>query len=131
MIQSVNFSDGFRAERIFAEDLATSGVSILKKTFLLSTAALLALCINVSATSVEAKGRLGRGAYLVPPPPAYAPSILPSLNRAHGTIAYSREVVTEEANAEQAEAKPVYVRTYNNTSMIKPLASRGGVTTYK
>gem|GEM_PF-765102 len=106
-----------------------------KSIFLLSTAALLACCININPSSVEAKGKGHRGAYLVPPPPAYAPSILPaSVARNSGLIAYSREVVpeaTESTDAANAEAKPVHIKVYGPSSqIIKPTASRKGVSFY-
>jgi hypothetical protein len=108
---------------------------VLRKTvFLLSTATLLACCINIDAQSVEAKNKSGarRGAYLVPPPPAYAPSILPMMRGASGTIAYSREVVLEETaeTAAPTEEKVVYVKTYGTAAAVKPTSSRKGVTTY-
>lgn len=101
---------------------------------MLSTAALLACCINIDAQSVEAKNKSGarRGAYLVPPPPAYAPSILPMTRGASGTIAYSREVIVEDTAeaAAPAEEKVVYVKTYGTAAAVKPTSSRKGVTTY-
>ncbi|MDQ5935819.1 MAG: hypothetical protein QG574_3134, partial [Cyanobacteriota bacterium erpe_2018_sw_21hr_WHONDRS-SW48-000092_B_bin.40] len=74
-----------------------------------------------------------RGAYLVPPPPAYAPSILPMMRGASGTIPYSREVIVEETTeaAAPAEEKIVYVKTYGTAAAaVKPTSSRKGVTTY-
>lgn len=102
---------------------------------MLSTAALLACCINIDAPSAEAKSKSGarRGAYLVPPPPAYAPSILPMMRGASGTIPYSREVIVEETAeaAAPAEEKIVYVKTYGTAAAaVKPTSSRKGVTTY-
>ncbi|CAN5202865.1 hypothetical protein BH11CYA1_BH11CYA1_32290 [soil metagenome] len=108
---------------------------MLRKTFfLLSTAALLVCGISLEASSVEAKSKSGarRGAYLVPPPPAYAPSILPMMRGASGTLAYSREVIVEESAEEKAPAdeKIVYVKTYGTASAIKPTSSRKGISTY-
>lgn len=102
---------------------------------MLSTAALLACCINIDAPSAEAKSKSGarRGAYLVPPPPAYAPSILPMMRGASGTTAYSREVIVEdtaEAAVSPTEEKVVYVKTYGTVAAVKPTSSRKGVTTY-
>jgi hypothetical protein len=102
---------------------------------MLSTAALLACCINIDAPSAEAKNKSGarRGAYLVPPPPAYAPSILPMTRSASGTIPYTREVIVEdtaEAAASPVEEKIVYVKTYGSAAAVKPTSSRKGVTTY-
>lgn len=71
----------------------------------------------------------------MPPPPAYAPSILPNMGRNNGLIAYSREVINEEqtaaAEAEPGEARVVHIKVYGPSShIIKPVVSRKGVSFY-
>ncbi len=63
-------------------------------------------------------------AYLVPPPPAYAPSILPELRRqaSHPTGTNSR--VIEEADASQAESTEAAKKYIYSTNGQEPKAVR-------
>lgn len=71
-------------------------------------------------TSRKAQGH----SYLVPPPPAYAPSILPELQRrgqaaSHpsGTQVVQETDATEEKG--EAEQTKTYVKTYANNGTVK------------
>jgi hypothetical protein len=92
---------------------------MLKHSALLfSTAALMAVSSNlVIQPDAQAKGkgkarpRTGH-AYLVPPPPAYAPSILPEMRRsqqAHPTGTTNRLVEEADASEAQPEQAPKYI----------------------
>lgn len=90
---------------------------------LLSVAALLATTSNVIVSpDALAKGktthRRASHAYLVPPPPAYAPSILPDMRRyqsANYTSSNSR-VVDTEGQAIETKSAASNVRTYGSSN---------------
>ena len=110
--------------------MALNGGLMLKHSaLLLSTAALLATSSNLLVQDADmAKGKAARSrqghAYLVPPPPAYAPSILPELRRqaSHPTGTNSR--VIEEADASQAESTEAAKKYIYSTNGQEPKAVR-------
>lgn len=96
-----------------------------KSALLLSIAALLATSANVLTQEVQAKntGHKAQGhAYLVPPPPAYAPSILPELQRRGQTTSHpsgtqqATEITEEQGEVEETKT---YVRNYANNGTTK------------
>lgn len=108
-----------------------------QSALLLSTAALLATSSNVIfENSAEAKGKArararSGHAYLVPPPPAYAPSILPTSARggygyqAHPSGTSNRLVVEEDGAQAQTEtpdtsSKYIYTRGGNDPKAVRP-----------
>ncbi len=73
----------------------------------------------------------GRGAYFVPPPPAYMPSVLPELY-ARQPIQIDAEEEEEIVAAVAAKPKNPYVQYFytRNESAPKPVQSRNGVSTW-
>jgi hypothetical protein len=75
--------------------------------------------------------RTGRGAYFVPPPPPYMPSILPELHRvaeASSPGAIEGELAEVEAPPEEPYKKYFY---FASGFEIKPVEHRSGVSTWR
>lgn len=75
-------------------------------------------------------GRVYRSARLVPPPPAYMPSILPELYyRQH--VQQQAPAVADAALGEEAPEEPMKKYFYSATDEdVKPLQQRSGVSTW-
>ena len=74
----------------------------------------------------------GRGAYFIPPPPAYMPSILPELYAQHTVVEAEEEELEPIAVAEAAKPKNPYVKYFytRDSSAPKPVQNRSGVSTW-
>lgn len=82
------------------------------------------------ARVAHAKRRSGRGAYFVPPPPAYMPSVLTELYVQRNATPQEEEELEEAAVA--AKPKNPYSKYFYtaDASAPKPVQARSGVSTW-
>jgi hypothetical protein len=107
---------------------------VLFKNFLLamsSTGFLFATIALISDQPAMAKGskssHVARGAYLVPPPPPYQPSVLPEYSLT-GTTSSAQTIASAEVKPEQRYSKYIYVR--NSADAPRVVHSKSGVTSW-
>lgn len=88
-----------------------------------------------SKTAHKSKtARKSRGAYFVPPPPAYAPSILSYIKRSHGNqhaqthTSTGHELAAEDTTAAEAPKSTyeTHIKTYGAANSNQPVITRRG-----
>jgi hypothetical protein len=88
-----------------------------------------------SKTAHKSKtARKSRAAYFVPPPPAYAPSILSYIRRGHGSqhaqthTSTGHELAAEDTTAAEAPKSTyeTHIKTYGTATTSQPVVTRRG-----
>lgn len=84
---------------------------------------------NIHKTSSQKTGHtVKKGRYLVPPPPAYMPSILPETFLARAVKKASPAVTKPATPKPEEEARPNYIFEARGHETARPAFTRSGVT---